>query len=155
MLLSLDDCLYSLQETIPHLNRASLHRCLQWHDLSRLPEETSSPEKKKFKSSPVGYFHVNIAKEQTEEGRLYLFATIDRTSKFSYAQLYTEATRTTAKFFFKSLVDAVSYKIYTILTNNSTQFTNRKQDVLAFMTLFDGVCLKYRIEHRLTRVKHP
>ena len=31
MLLPLDDCLYALQATIPHLTRASLHRCLQRH----------------------------------------------------------------------------------------------------------------------------
>ena len=28
-LLPLDDCLYALQPTIPHLSRSSLHRCLQ------------------------------------------------------------------------------------------------------------------------------
>jgi transposase-like protein len=28
-LLPLDDCLYSLQSSIPHLTRSSLHRCLQ------------------------------------------------------------------------------------------------------------------------------
>jgi hypothetical protein len=28
-LLRLDDCLYVLQATIPHLTRSSLHRCLQ------------------------------------------------------------------------------------------------------------------------------
>ena len=28
-LLPLDDCLYSLQPSIPHLSRSSLHRCLQ------------------------------------------------------------------------------------------------------------------------------
>ena len=37
-LLPLDDCLYALQATIPHLTRSSLHRCLQRHDISRLPE---------------------------------------------------------------------------------------------------------------------
>jgi transposase-like protein len=30
-LLPLDDCLYALQTTIPHLTRSSLHRCLQRH----------------------------------------------------------------------------------------------------------------------------
>ena len=28
-LLPMDDCLYALQPTIPHLTRSSLHRCLQ------------------------------------------------------------------------------------------------------------------------------
>jgi len=37
-LLPLDDCLYALQATIPHLTRSALHRCLQRHDISRLPE---------------------------------------------------------------------------------------------------------------------
>ena len=35
-LLPLDDCLYALQATIPHLTRSSLHRCLQRHGISRL-----------------------------------------------------------------------------------------------------------------------
>src|SRR3712207_482886 len=56
-LLPLDDCLYALQPTIPHLTRSSLHRCLQRHGISRLPEVTGDkPAKKKFKSYPIGYF---------------------------------------------------------------------------------------------------
>ncbi len=37
-LLPPDDCLYTLQATIPHLTRSSLHRCLQRHGISRLPD---------------------------------------------------------------------------------------------------------------------
>src|ERR687894_103092 len=37
-LLPLDDCLYALQPTIPHLTRSSLHRCFQRHGISRLPD---------------------------------------------------------------------------------------------------------------------
>ena len=36
-LLPLDDCLYVLQETIPHLARSALHRYFQRHGVSRLP----------------------------------------------------------------------------------------------------------------------
>src|SRR5829696_62037 len=65
-LLPLDDCLYALQPTIPHLTRSSLHRCLQRHGISRLPEVTGDkPAKKKFKSYPIGYFHIDIAKIHT------------------------------------------------------------------------------------------
>jgi transposase-like protein len=50
-LLPLDDCLYALQPTIPHLTRSSLHRCLQRHGIGRLPDiEGGKPAKKKFKS---------------------------------------------------------------------------------------------------------
>ncbi|RAP39548.1 hypothetical protein BYZ73_19925 [Rhodovulum viride] len=37
-LLPLDDCLHALQPTIPHLTRSALHRCLQRHGISRLPD---------------------------------------------------------------------------------------------------------------------
>src|SRR5271169_4687499 len=53
-LLPLDDCLYSLQATIPHLTRSSLHRCLQRHGISRLPEvEDAKAKKRKFKAYPI------------------------------------------------------------------------------------------------------
>ena len=53
-LLPLDDCLYALQATIPQLTRSSLHRCLQRHGISRLPEvEGAKPAKKAFKSFPM------------------------------------------------------------------------------------------------------
>ena len=42
-LLPLDDCLYALQPTIPHLTRSSLHRCLQRHEISRLPQVEGEP----------------------------------------------------------------------------------------------------------------
>lgn len=39
-LLPLDDYLYAVQATIPHLTRSSLHRCLQLHGISQLLEVT-------------------------------------------------------------------------------------------------------------------
>lgn len=61
-LLPFDDCLYALQPTIQHLTRSSLHRCLQHHGISRLPEVgCGKPSKKKFKAYPIGYFHIGIA----------------------------------------------------------------------------------------------
>ena len=50
-LLPLDDCLYALQATIPHLSRSALPRCFQRHSISRLPwsEDAHSRPKKKFK----------------------------------------------------------------------------------------------------------
>ena len=87
-LLPLDDCLYALQPTIPHLTRSSLHRCLQRHGIGRLPDvEGDRPAKKKFKAYPIGFFHIDIAEVQTAEGKLYLYVGIDRTSKFTFVQL--------------------------------------------------------------------
>ena len=87
-LLPLDDCLYALQPSIPHLTRSSLHRCLQRHGISQLPDvEGSKPAKKKFKTYPIGYFPIDIAEARTEEGKLHLFVAIDRTSKFAFVKL--------------------------------------------------------------------
>ena len=85
-LLSLDDCLYALQASIPNLTRSSLHRCLQRHGISKLPDVAGDKARKKFKQYPIGYFHFDIAEVQTAQGKLYLFVAIDRTSKFAYAQ---------------------------------------------------------------------
>src|SRR5665213_2728560 len=79
-LLPLDDCLYALQPTIPHLTRSSLHRCLLRHGISRLPDVAGDkPDRKKFKPYPIGYFHIDIAEVRTAEGKLYLYVGIDRT----------------------------------------------------------------------------
>ena len=160
-LLPLDDCLYSLQATIPHLTRSSLHRCLQRHGISRLPDvEGDKPEKKKFKSYPIGYFHIDIAEVQTAEGKLYLYVAIDRTSKFAFVQLVTEANRVTASAFLSALVAAVPYKIHTVLTDNGIQFTfpPRYADgpTATYMAhMFDMRRQENGIEHRLTKIKHP
>ena len=155
-LLPLDDCLYALQPTIPHLTRSSLHRCLQRHGISRLPEmEGDRPQKRKFKHYPIGYFHVDIAEVQTAEGKLYLFVAIDRTSKFAFVELHPQASKMVAAQFLRNLIATVPYRLHTVLTDNGIQFTNRVRDKYAFQHIFDRVCDAHGIEHRLTRVKHP
>ena len=70
-LLPLDYCLYALQATIPHLTRSSLHRCLQRHGISRLPDtDGGKTARKKFKSYPIGYIHIDIAEVRTAQGKL-------------------------------------------------------------------------------------
>lgn len=81
-LLPLNDCLYGLQPTIPHLTRSALHRCLQRHGISRLPQmEGDKPAKKRFASYAIGYVHIDIAEVSTAEGKLRLFVAIDRWSQ--------------------------------------------------------------------------
>ena len=82
------------------------------------------PAKKKFKQYPIGYFHIDIAEVRTEQGKLYLFVAIDRTSKFSYAQLHERATRRIAADFLRALVAAVPYTIHALLTDNGTHFVD-------------------------------
>lgn len=160
-LLPLDDCLYALQATIPHLTRSSLHRCLQRHGISRLPEVAGDKEpKRKFKTYPIGYFHIDIAEVRTAEGKLYLYVAIDRTSKFAFVRLADKASTVTATAFLDELIQAVPYTIHTVLTDNGIQFAdlpkNRDGPTARWRGHpFDRACWRHDIEHRLTKPKHP
>jgi transposase InsO family protein len=168
-LLPLDDCLYALQATIPHLTRSSLHRCLQRHGISRLPEVEDKAIRRRFRTYPIGYFHIDIAEVRTAEGRLYLFVAIDRTSKFAFTELHAKATTRVAADFLRALIQAVPYKVHTVLTDNGIHFTDptgaswtpveikalidRKQPFRAHA--FELACARSDIDHRLTKPKHP
>ena len=155
-LLPLDDCLYALLPTIPSLTRSALHRCLQRHGISRLPDiEGDKPKRQRFKRYPIGYFHIDIAEVHTAEGKLYMFVGIDRTSKFAVTQLVQKAGKMAAAQFLRDLIAAVPYRLHTVLTDNGIQFTNRSCDTSSFEHIFDRVCREHAIEHRLTKVKHP
>jgi predicted transposase YbfD/YdcC/transposase-like protein len=169
-LLPLDDCLYALQATIPHLTRSSLHRCLQRHDISRLPDvEGDKPKRSKFRSYPIGYFHIDIAEVRTEQGKLYMFVAIDRTSKFAFVELHEKARTATSRDFLLRLIEAVPYKIHTVLTDNGIQFTTPGgggsavpliKQALAngerfWAHAFELACARNDIDHRTTKPKHP
>ncbi len=160
-LLPLDDCLYSLQATIPHLTRSSLHRCLQRHGISRLPDiEGDKPAKKTFKAYPIGFFHIDIAEVQTAEGKLYLYVGIDRTSKFAFVELVDKANTAAARPFLDALVAAVPYKVKIVLTDNGIQFADLPKNWSGPTAMwrghpFDRACQAHGIEHRLTKPKHP
>jgi transposase InsO family protein len=169
-LLPLDDCIYALQATIPQLTRSSLHRCLQRHGISQLPKiEGDAPNRRKFKSYPLGYFHIDIAEVRTGEGRLYLLVAVDRTTKFAFVELHEKATRRIAGDFLRHLAAAVPYKIHTVLTDNGTHFTDptgdgwtpedikamRAQNLPFRCHAFEAACADLNVEHRLTKPRHP
>ena len=156
-LLPLDDCLYALQEAIPHLRRSALHRCLQRHGISCLPpdEAVAGANKKKFKDYPIGYLHVDFAEVRTEEGKQYLFIAIDRTSKLAFAELHPQATQAIAVDFLRRVLPQVPYKVYKILTDNGIQFRNLPQYPHLGRHPFGQLCDEWGIEQRFTKPAHP
>ena len=169
-LLALDDCLYALQATIPELSRSALHRCFQRHGISQLPRMGSSrPARKKFRSYPIGYFHIDLTEVRTAEGKLYLFVAVDRTSKFAFAHLVPKAPRSDAADFLRQLIKAVPYHIHTVLTDNGTHFTTPGNDRSAAADIqqaikngelfrahaFELACARANIQHRLTNAPPP
>src|ERR1700735_191986 len=169
-LLPLDDCLYALQPTIAHLTRSSLHRCLQRHGISRLPQvEGEASAKRKFKAYPIGYFHIDIAEVRTAQRKLYLLVAIDRTSKFAFVESHEKVAPPTAGDFLRRLIAAVPYKVHTVLTDNGTHFTtpgNTSSAVpdikaaleageLVWAHAFEYACAQNDIDHRLTKAQAP
>jgi transposase InsO family protein len=100
---------------------------------------------------------------------------IDRTSKFAFARLHEKATRRVAADFLHALVEAVPYRVHTVLTDNGVQFTDtlpadedpeaeaaidaiwaaRGEPRLYRVHAFDHACERHGIEHRLTKPYHP
>src|SRR3954462_6403183 len=165
-LLPLDDCLYALQATLPHLTRSSLHRCLQRHGISWLPNtDGDKPRRAQFKRYPIGFVHVDLAEVRTEQGKLYLLVAIDRTSKFAFVELHEKATRRVAGDFLRHLIAAAPDRVHTVLTDNGTHFTEPSGNpwtpdeikaMLACQQLFRAhafelACAQNDVAHRLTK----
>ncbi len=113
----------------------ALHRLFQRKGISKLP--------------------VDITEVCTEEGKLYLFVAIDRTSKFAYVELLEKQGKIQAAEFLKNLIEKVPYEIHKILTDNGVQFTNQTRNHRALPYIFDRVCEKNGIEYKLTLPAHP
>ena len=91
--------------------------------------EGDKPKRQTFKRYPIGDFHIDIAGLRTNEGKLYLFGAIDRTGKFAVAQLVDKANRKTAWAFLEAVLEAVPYKIHTILPINHCPSTIAQQAI--------------------------
>ena len=156
-LLPLDDCLYALQEAIPHLSRSSLHRCFQRHGISRLPpgEEGVTANKAKFKAYPIGYLHLDFAEVQTEEGKQSLAVAIDRTSKLAFAELHPQATQAIAVDFLRRVLSKIPYKVHRLLTDNGIQFRHLPHHLKAGRHPVGQLCDERGIEQRFTQPAHP
>ena len=86
---------------------------------------------------------------------IFLDLTIDRTSKFAYAELHKSKIKMIAAEFLRNLIKAVPYKIHKVLTDNGIQFTNHDHHKNAFTHILKSVCNENNIEHRKTKIKHP
>ena len=153
-LLSLDDCLYALQPTIPHLTRSSLHRCLQRHGIGRLADiEGDKPREEQVQVLSDRLLPHRHRRSADRRRKALPFVAIDRTSKFAFVQLVEKANRVTASAFLVALVEAVPYKIHTVLTDNGIQFRlpprHANGPTARYTThMFDLRCREHGIDRR-------
>jgi hypothetical protein len=106
-LLPLDDVLGCLRDSMPKLTRSSLHRCLERHGISRLPENPDKSAKRgKFAQTAIGYVHIDISELRLAEGKLNMFLAIDRVSKFTYVEFRDDAGKMNGAEFLRGVVKA-------------------------------------------------
>src|SRR5271156_4978758 len=90
-----------------------------------------------------------------------MFLAIDRVSKFTYVEFHDSAGKMEGSAFLKAVVEVFPYKIHTVLTDNGMAFAdlpkNREGPSRRFLGphIFDRVCMKNGIDHRLTKPYHP
>jgi transposase InsO family protein len=163
-LLPLDDVLGCLRETIPKLSRSALHRCLQRHGISRLPQgEEKASKRKRFAEAKIGYVHIDVCELRLAQGKLFMFLAIDRVSKFAHVAFLDANTKANGAAFLREVVEVFPYRLHTVLTDNGMAFADlprnrgRYPEIEALFGghIFDRVCAEHGIEHRLTKPYHP
>src|SRR5215203_3088411 len=163
-LLPLDDILGCLRETIPKLSRSALHRCLQRHGISRLPQgEEKASKRKRFAETTIGYVHIDVCELRLAQGKIFMFLAIDRVSKFTHVAFLDANTKAHGAIFLRQVVEVFPYKLHTVLTDNGMAFADlpknrgRYPEIEAIFGghIFDRVCDRNSIQHRLTKVNHP
>lgn len=167
LLLPTDDLLAVTREFInPAVSRAGLGRCLRRHGVSNLRELAAQTEdeptpKKTFKDYEPGFVHIDIKylpQMPDETSRRYLFVAIDRATRWVYLEIYADQTERSSTDFLVKVKKACPVKIYKLLTDNGSQFTDRftsKKKVPSGQHLFDRLCAQFGIEHRLIKPRHP
>ncbi|NWA24134.1 hypothetical protein HX870_18120 [Pseudomonas gingeri] len=69
-----------------------MHRCLVRHELSRIPNNTDSPNRGKFAPTEMGYLHIDSSELRLESGKQHMFASIERMMNFTSVALFGAAT---------------------------------------------------------------
>lgn len=168
LLLPLDDLLTVTHEFInDQVSRSGLDRCLRRHGVSRLSdlvprEEGAKTPPQGFKDYAPGFVHVDIKylPQMPDQGaREYLFAAIDRATRWVYFEILPTKSAANASAFLKRLIKAAPFKITQVLTDNGKEFSDRfcatgQRDPTGHHA-FDQVCAKHAIDHRLIKPRHP
>lgn len=168
LLLPLDDLLAVTREFVCEgVSRSGLDRCLRRHGISDLQalrprEDTPKAELKSFKDYAPGFVHVDLKylpQMPDEEARRYLFAAIDRATRWVYVEVLPAKSADCARGFLERLLQAAPFQITKVLTDNGKEFTDRfcatGQRQPTGKHPFDQVCADHAIDHRLIKPRTP
>jgi len=117
---------------------------------------------KTFKDYEPGFVHVDLKylpQMPDESSRRYVYAAIDRATRWVYLEIFDNKTANSAHQFLANLILKAPFIITKILTDNGKEFTDRfcatgKRKPTG-NHLFDPLCNTHSIEHRLTKPRTP
>jgi len=168
LLLPLDDLLAVVREFVCEgVSRSGLDRCLRRHgvsDLKALMPQEDAPKAvvKTFKDYQPGFVHVDLKylpQMPDEDAHRYLFAAIDRATRWVYVEILPEKSAACARGFLERLLKAAPFTLTKVLTDNGKEFTDRfcatGERQPTGKHPFDIVCADHAIEHRLIKPYHP
>ena len=171
--LPLDDLLDEVQEILPHARRSSLHRLLQRHGCSRLPQKGQQETGHEttgvgtFKDYGPGFLHIDCFYLPKLDGKKhYCFVAIDRATRLVFLHVYqakdkeaATADKEAATAFLKGCLEFFPFQVEKILTDNGREFTlagfRNRYGPAKTVHPFDAICQGAGIEHRLTRPYTP
>ncbi len=121
------------------------HECLRYKVIAVV--------KKHFKSYPIGYFHIDIARCKQHRVSFYILPLplIALPSSRSL-NCILKPVRWPPREFLRNLIKAVPYRIHTVLTDNGIQFTNRTCDRYASEHILIGFVLNVTLNIVLPRL---
>lgn len=143
-----------------NVKTSTIYNILKKNNINKEPKEIKE-KFKTFKQYVPGYLHLDVHYTPIIGGhKHYIFVAIDRATRTLFYWIYDRKTAENAEDFLSKCIDFFPIIITKILTDNGLEFSNRlikskKGECLAKPSLFDEKCIKYEIEHRLTKPRTP
>lgn len=158
---TIEEIYFSLQDIIPNLYPVKVYRVLVRYGLSVLPDELLKAERRirKFRKYTIGYLHIDtLYAPKINKKRWYILTCIDRVAKLAYIWVTDRKSKEMGARFLRMVIAFYPYKIHYILTDNGFEFTYRalpKARKTKKLHPFDKICIKFHIQHRTIRFRHP
>jgi hypothetical protein len=125
--LPLDDCLFALRLSLPHLSRSALHRCFQRNGVSRLPPPTDISRET---GDSCGNFRFGLITMPLSTGPACMFLAVDRVSQLLFARGFSQFDTANLQIFLAEMREYVPYPISKLVIDG-------KDDIMRG-TIFEG-----------------
>jgi transposase InsO family protein len=160
--LSIDDITEVMRRCIrSDISRSGIYRAMKRCGVAQRPDIAGGATPQRFEEvKECGYIHMDVKYLTKLEGkRSYLYAAIDRFSRYVYTEVLYDMEPKTAAGFVERFIAHFPHKVIKIITDNGFEWTDRcsggvKEHATGNHAV-DIVCAKHEIKHKLTRIRRP